>query len=98
MFPSRLICIRGDIPWSARSPDLAACDFFLWGYLKAKVYTHKPKTLDELKDAIRLEITAIPPEMVGKVMLNFRERFHKCIENEGKHLDDIIFRTTKPRN
>ncbi|GBN25760.1 hypothetical protein AVEN_195400-1 [Araneus ventricosus] len=25
MFPSRLICIRGDIPWPARSPDLAAC-------------------------------------------------------------------------
>ncbi|GBL97289.1 hypothetical protein AVEN_84982-1 [Araneus ventricosus] len=61
---------------STRSPDLAACDFFLWGYLKAKVYTHKPKTLDELKDAIRLEIAAIPPAMVEKVMLNFRKRLH----------------------
>ncbi|GBM82618.1 hypothetical protein AVEN_26801-1 [Araneus ventricosus] len=98
MFPSRLICIRGDIPWPSHSSDLAACDFFLWGYLKAKVYTHKLKTLDELKDAIRLEIAAIPPAMVEKVMLNFRERLHKCIENEGKHLDNIIFRTTKPRN
>ncbi|GBO00069.1 hypothetical protein AVEN_246996-1 [Araneus ventricosus] len=77
MFPSRLICIRGDIPWLARLPYLAACDFFLWGYLKAKVYTHKPKTLEELKDAIRLEIAAIPPAMVEKVMLNFRERLHK---------------------
>ncbi|GBN71678.1 hypothetical protein AVEN_274114-1 [Araneus ventricosus] len=79
-----------------RIPSLKrnACDFFLWGYLKAKVYTHKPKTLDELKDAIRLEIAA----MVEKVMLNFRERLHKCIENEGKHLDDTIFRATKPRN
>lgn len=28
MFPGRLISLRGDMPWPARSPDLAACDFF----------------------------------------------------------------------
>ena len=37
-FPDRLISLRGDLPWSARSPDLAPCDFFLWGYLKSIVY------------------------------------------------------------
>jgi hypothetical protein len=37
MFPGRLISLRGDIPWPARSPDLASCDFFLWGHLKAEV-------------------------------------------------------------
>ena len=52
---------------------------------------HKPKTLDELKDAIQFVIAAIPPAMVEKVMLNFWERLHKCIENNGKHLDDILF-------
>jgi hypothetical protein len=26
------------IPWSPRSPDLTPCDFFLWGYVKDKVY------------------------------------------------------------
>lgn len=51
-----------------------------------------------LEKQVRFEIAAIPPAMVEKVMLNFRERLHKCIENEGKHLDDILFRTTKPRN
>ena len=63
MFPSRLICIRGDIRWLAHTQNLVACEFFLWGYLKDKVYTHKPKTLDELKDAIRFEIAIIPPAM-----------------------------------
>jgi len=90
MFPCRLICIPGDIPWPTRSLDFAACDFFLWDYLKTKVYTHKPKTLDEQKDTIRFKIAAIPPAMVEKVMLNFRERLHKCIENEGKHLDEKV--------
>ncbi|GFG37214.1 hypothetical protein Cfor_06115 [Coptotermes formosanus] len=32
-----------------RSPDLASCDFFLWGYLKGRAYTHKPRNLNELE-------------------------------------------------
>uniref|UniRef100_A0A8D2J2S7 Transposase n=1 Tax=Varanus komodoensis TaxID=61221 RepID=A0A8D2J2S7_VARKO len=36
MFPGRLISLRGDVGWPARSPDLSPCDFFLWGYLKEK--------------------------------------------------------------
>lgn len=27
-FPERLISIRGDLEWPARSPDLSPCDFF----------------------------------------------------------------------
>ncbi len=37
-FPGRLISRNGNIPWPARSPDLTAPDFFLWGYLKCKVF------------------------------------------------------------
>jgi hypothetical protein len=33
-FPNHVISKNGDIPWPARSPDLAACDFFLGGVLK----------------------------------------------------------------
>ena len=28
LFPGRLISRRGDIPWPARSPNVAPCDFF----------------------------------------------------------------------
>jgi hypothetical protein len=38
MLPARMISRRGNIEWPVRSPDLNACDFFLWGYLKSKVY------------------------------------------------------------
>jgi hypothetical protein len=37
MFSAHVISRRGNTEWSARSPDLNACDFFLWGYLKSKV-------------------------------------------------------------
>jgi hypothetical protein len=40
MFLEHVISLRGEIPWPARSPDLSASDYFLWGYLKAKVYIH----------------------------------------------------------
>ena len=53
----------GDLNWPPRSPDLTPPDFFLWGYLKSKVYVNKPRTVAELKDNIREEIAAIPAEM-----------------------------------
>jgi hypothetical protein len=48
MFPGRLISLFGDIPWPARSPDLTDPDFFLWGYLKSKVYATRPHSIQEL--------------------------------------------------
>ena len=42
MFPGRLISLRGDVGWPALSPDLSPCDFFLWGYLKEKVFKRCP--------------------------------------------------------
>lgn len=91
MFPGRIISQRGDLPWPPRSPDLAPCDFFLWGYLKEKVYTNRPQTTDALKAAIRTEMARIPPEMTARVMQNFRNRLTRCIANDGRHLEDIIF-------
>jgi hypothetical protein len=93
MFSSRLVSLRGDIGWPARSPDLTPCDFFLWGYLKAEVYKHRPQTLKALKDAIREEVAAIPPEMTNTVMENFREQLRQCIANNGRYLSDVIFKT-----
>jgi hypothetical protein len=77
------ISLRGDIPWPARSPDLAACDLFLWGHLKAEVYKRRPRTTDELKAAIQHEITAVSLEMTRRVMRNFRVRLQMCIENKN---------------
>lgn len=93
IFPGRLISRYGDIPWPARSPDLNPCDFFLWGYLKAEVYKHRPRTLGALKDAIRLEIGRIRQQMLHRVMQNFRNRLQQCIDNEGSHLQDLMFKT-----
>ena len=46
MFPGHLILLRGDIGWPAHSPDLNPCDFFLWIYLKSKVYINLPCSIE----------------------------------------------------
>ena len=76
----------GDLDWPPRTPDWTPPDFFLWGYLKSKVYVNKPRTVEELKDNIREEIEAIPAEMLE----NAAKRAQNAINARGGHLRDII--------
>jgi len=71
MFPGHLISCFGDVPWPPHSPNLSTCDFFLWGYLKTRVYTHKPSTLNDLKEAIRQEICPINCQLLARIMDDF---------------------------
>jgi len=66
MFPGHLISRFGDVPWPCRSPDLSTCDFFLWGYLKSRVYNHKPRRLNDLKVAILQEIRPIDRQLLAR--------------------------------
>ena len=89
LFADRLVSrksIRGR-DWPARSPDLNPCDFFLWGYLKSKVYTPKPANLDQLEQNIINEINAIPPAMIRRALLDVRKRALKVIANNGGYCE-----------
>ena len=48
-FPERLISIRGDLEWPARSPDLSPCDFFFVGIFKSTCLRQPPTKPRELK-------------------------------------------------
>ena len=68
--------------------------FFLWGYLKSCVYyAHKPSTLNDLKEAIHQEIHLIDRQLLARVMDDFKNRLENCIQEDGCHLTDIIFKT-----
>jgi hypothetical protein len=70
-----------------------ACDFFLWGYLKTKVFeADPPGTIPALKQRIQNEIAAIPVNMLREVMQNFQARLQECINLNGEYLADVIFR------
>jgi len=92
LFPNRVISRYGDITWPATSPDLLACDFFLWGYLKSQVFkAPAPHTVHELKHRIQQEVKRIPVEMLQRVMGDIRKRHTECLERNGGHLNDVIF-------
>lgn len=91
-FPGRVVSKNGDIDWPPRSPDLTPPDFFLWGYLKSKVYNSKPRTIAELKNNIRTEMANISTETLEKVMENAQKRAFFAIKNKGGHLIDIVFK------
>jgi len=92
LFPNHVISRSGDILWPPRSPDLSTCDFFLWGYLKSRVFESKPRTLDELKASIQHQINLINSDLLEKVEASFKERLQHCVNENGHHLLDIIFR------
>jgi hypothetical protein len=70
---------RGEtIPWPACSPHLSVSEYFIWGYLKSKVYLMKPPDVDELKNAIKEEITATPDNLVREAMRTLCDRLEQC--------------------
>ena len=80
---------RRTIEWAARSPDLTPLDFFLWGYLKNKVYSKKFHSLDELKSAIKHEIDELKSntELLKRVCASVTARVKECVEVDGGHFE-----------
>lgn len=92
-FPARVISRFGDQNWPPRSCDLTPLDFFLWGYLKSKVYVNHPQTIPDLKEEIRRCIEEIGPELCRNVIQNFVKRADTCRQSRGGHLEGILFHT-----
>ena len=78
------------IDWPPNSPDLNPCDFFLWGHIKDRVYRTAPKTLEDLKLAIRREVTAIQSQVLESVIRNFETRLHHLVVGGGEHFENLI--------
>jgi hypothetical protein len=69
-------------------------DFFLWGYVKSKVFENNPpRIIVALKERIHLlEINNITLETLYNVMGSFDVRLSQCVANQGRHLPDTIFK------
>lgn len=92
-FGERIISRNSTVPWPPRSCDLTPLDYFLWGYLKSKVYANRPQTLDALRLNIERCIREITPDLLHKVFENWIRRIHSCTRSRGGHLNDVLFKT-----
>ena len=91
-FDDKLISRNGPVNWPPRSCDLTPLDFFLWGYVKSKVYADKPATIDALVANIERVIRDIRPEMLEKVAHNWTSRIRFVKNSRGGHMSQIIFK------
>ena len=89
-FPGKWIGRRGPIEWAPRSPDLTPLDFFLWGYVKQRVYSTPVPNMSELKSRITESIQLIEPDILQSVFQNLEKRLHLVIENNGKHIEHLL--------
>lgn len=86
----RWIGRRGPIEWPARSPDLTTCDFWLWAYLRQKIYPTAGflyPNLNQLEQSIAEEMERIPLHYFRKSMRDFEERINKVIAVNGEHFE-----------
>ena len=85
MFPDRLVTRFRDIIWPACWRNLVVTDYFLWGYVRSKVYETCPANIAELKQRILDFIQGIPKSVLQRVMTAFPSRLQECIERHGGH-------------
>ena len=90
-FDERVISRGAEVAWPPRSCDLTPLDFFLWGFLKSKVYANRPGTLEALENNIRREISPISVSLCEKVVENMVFRTTTVAKARGGHLADIVF-------
>ena len=84
-FPGKVVSRFNATEWPPRSPDLNPCDFWLWGYLKAKVYTlPMPASVQELQARIRHECQQIPGNVVQSVVRAMYDRANVCVQRRGR--------------
>ena len=75
---------KTDFGWPSYSPDLNPADFFLWGFLKERVYLDPvPKTIEQLKNNIRRESKKFKIDMVKRAIDNMIPRVQNLLCRKG---------------
>jgi hypothetical protein len=76
--------------WPLRSPDATPCGFFLWGYVKDKVYVPPvPSSILELRVRIRTATETIAADMLQTVWNELDYRVDVCRITNGAHIEHL---------
>jgi hypothetical protein len=87
-FPDNFACGQ---KWPLNSPDLNACDHFLWGFLKEKIFLKKPQTIMELRGLNIQTCNEITEDMCHQAINNITVRV-KVARHNGSHTEHLIHR------
>jgi hypothetical protein len=74
------------VPQPPYSPDLAPCDFFLFGYLKSQLEGKTFFDDNSLKTEVERILREIPITLLCSVMEDWVHRLNQCIESAGDYV------------
>ena len=87
-FPGRWIGRAAPIAWPPRSPDLTPLDFFLWGFVKDRVFVPPlPANVVDLRTRITTAVAKMTPEMLRSVWQETDYRWDVCRITNGNHIE-----------
>ena len=86
-FPNRWIGRDGPTPWPPRSPDIILLDFFLWGYVKDKVFSTPVPDITNLKARITDAFATITEDVLENTCREIDYRLDVLRATKGAHVD-----------
>ena len=86
-FPNRWIGRNGSTPWPPRSPDITPLDFFLWRYVKDKVFSTPVPDITNLKARITDGIATITEDMLENTWRETDYRLDVLRATKGAHVE-----------
>lgn len=87
-FPGRWIGRDSSfLHWPARSPDLTPMDFFLWGYVKSKVYTEPIENIPALQQRIITTFGELTNAIIDRAIASYERRLHRCLQINGRNVE-----------
>lgn len=96
LFHDRWIGRMGPNEWPPRSPDLTPLDFFLWGYVKERVFNRPCDSQEEMKrrilDVFRKLREEGGPEMLARVHEETLRRAELCVDLDGAQFEPHLIR------
>lgn len=101
LFGRRWIGRHGPQEWPARSPDLTPLDFFLWGYVKDRVYDRPTTNADIMRQKIVDVFDELKQRVLreGLLQLVHSETLHRarvCLRVEGRQFEPYLVRVERP--
>jgi hypothetical protein len=69
------------------SPDLAPCDFFLFGYIKEILKDQSFETRDELLEAIKAIVREIGRDFLQSTFRSWVHRLEECCRRGGDYVE-----------
>ena len=85
-------------PWPARFPDLNPCDFWLWRYLKDRVYQGHDRSLVDLKTSKQRHVAHIPRELLRATIDHAILWMQHVVKASGAHIENILYRADNKFN